>query len=244
MRIPVLIAGLLVAAACGGDERPGTSFPPGGALRVGDVQGSGNTSPYVGADVAIRGVVSGDFQYGDADERRNLGGFYVLGEPDGDAASSDGIFVFDGTAPTVNVEVGDRVEIRGRVQEFFGETQLEATSVAVNGSAEVSATTISLPVEDSSVNSDGRPIADLERFEGMLVEFSDELTVTHLRNLARFGEVTLSQGGRLFQFTNGNRPDAAGFRAHRERNARRSILLDDGLRDQNPDAVHYLAGDY
>jgi predicted extracellular nuclease len=74
----------------------------------------------------------------------------------------------------------------------------------------------------------------------MLVEFPDTLTVTHLRNLGRFGEVTLSQGGRLFQFTNDNRPDANGFAAHRDLNARRSIVLDDGLREQNPDTLRYL----
>jgi predicted extracellular nuclease len=242
MRIPVLIVALL-AAACGGASA-GTSDPPGGVLRVGDVQGSGDASPYVGADVSIRGVVTGDFQYGDADRRRNLGGFYVLGEPDGDATSSDGIFVFDGTEPSVDVGVGDTVEVRGKVLEFFGETQIEATSVQVTGAAEVVATAVSLPTADSSKNSDGRPIPDLERFEGMLVEFPDELTVTQLRNLARFGEITLSQGGRLFQFTNGNRPDKAGYRAYREGIARRSVLLDDGLRVQNPDAVPYLAGDY
>ena len=241
MRIPVLIIGLL-AAACGGAS-PGASDPPGGVLRVGDVQGSGDASPYVGADVSIRGVVTGDFQNGDADRRRNLGGFYVLGEPDGNAESSDGIFVFDGTEPSVDVEVGDTVEVRGKVQEFFGETQLEAASVQVTGSAEVATTAVSLPTADNSRNSDGRPVADLERFEGMLVEFSDELTVTQLRNLARFGEITLSQGGRLFQFTNGNRPDEAGYRAYREGIARRSILLDDGLRVQNPRAIRYLEGD-
>jgi predicted extracellular nuclease len=243
MRIQVLITGLLLAA-CGCGESAGTSPPPSGTLRVGDVQGSGDASPYVDTDVSIRGVVTGDFQYGDADQRRNLGGFYVLGEPDGNAESSDGIFVFDGTEPSVDVAVGDTVEVRGKVQEFFGETQLEAASVRVTGSGEVAATAIHLPADASVLNSDGRPVADLERYEGMLVEFADELTVAQLRNLARFGEVTLSQGGRPFQFTNGNRPDAAGYRAHRESIARRSILLDDGLRKQNPDAIHYLEGDY
>lgn len=240
MRIPVLITGLFFAAACGGGESTGAPLQPDGPVRVGDVQGSGDTSPLVGVEVSIRGVVTGDFQYSDDDTRRNLGGFYVQGEPDGNAASSDGIFVFDGTAPRVDVTVGDVVEIRGRVQEFFGETQIEAASVRVTGSAAVAATAIRLPADGSAANSNGRPVADLERYEGMLVEFTDTLTVTHLRNLARFGEVTLSQGGRLFQFTNSNRPDASAYLAHRDLNARRSIVLDDGLRKQNPDAIHYL----
>jgi hypothetical protein len=59
-------------------------------------------------------------------------------------------------------------------------------------------------------------------------------------NLGRFGTVVLSQGGRLTQFTNSNAPDVAGYTAHEEMNARRSIILDDGLRIQNPAAIHYL----
>lgn len=239
MRIPVLITGLLLAAACGDGESAAPSAPA-DLLRVGDIQGRGNASPYVGAEVTFRGVVSGDFQDNDDDEHGNLGGFYVLGEPDGDAASSDGIFVHDGANPAIDVEVGDAVEVRGKVQEFFGETQIKAASVRVTGSATVKAAAIDLPASASTENSDGRPVADLERFEGMLVVFPDTLTVTHLRNLGRFGEVTLSEGGRLFQFTNDHRPEANGFTAHRDLNARRSIVLDDGLREQNPDTLRYL----
>lgn len=240
MRIPVLMTGLVLAAACGSGDGAGSAPPPGGMLRVGDVQGSGRNSPLAGVDVTIQGVVTGDFQYNDPDRRRNLGGFYVLGEADGDDGTSDGIFVFDGTDPRIDIEVGDTVEVTGRVQEFFGETQIEAASVRVTGSADITPTPIRLPASASFENGDGRPVADLERYEGMLVEFGDTLTVTHLRNLERFGEVTLSQGGRLFQFTNGNRPDASAYRAHRDLNARRSIVLDDGLRDQNPGQVPYL----
>lgn len=240
MRIPILISGLLLATACGGGESAGTSSPTTDTLRVGDVQGAAAASPYVGVDVVIRGIVTGDFQYRDADERRNLGGFYVLGDPDGNPASSDGIFIFDGGNPGVDVAVGDAVEVAGTVQEHFGETQVKATSVRITGSAVATPTRVSLPASASVRNSDGRLIADLERYEGMLVEFTDTLTVTHLRNLERFGQVALSQGGRLFQFTNDHAPDVTAYRAHRDLNARRTIVLDDGLRDQNPDDVHYL----
>ena len=234
------MTGLFLATACGGGESAGLPLPAAGELRVGDVQGSGAVSPYVGETVTIRGVVSGDFQHNDADEQSELGGFYVLGEPDGNVESSDGIFVFDGTDPRLDVDVGDAVEVKGTVREFFGETQIEAASVRVFGSAAVAATAVELPADATVPDSDGRPVADLERFEGMLVEFADTLTVTHLRNLGRFGEVTLSQGGRLFQFTNSHRPDAAGYRAHRDLQARRKIVLDDGRRDQNPDVIRYL----
>ena len=145
-----------------------------------------------------------------------------------------------GNAPAVDVEVGDAVEIRGTVKEYFGETQIEAATVRISGSGDVKALAIRLPTQTSMETGDGNLIADLEAFEGMLVEFADTLTVSGLRNLGRFGEITLSQGGRLFQFTNHNRPDVDGYRTYRDLVARRSIVLDDGLREQNPEAIHYL----
>ena len=240
MRIPVLITALLLATACGDGESAATTLQPGSLLRVGDVQGASTASPYTGLEVAIRGVVTGDFQDQDSDAHSNLGGFYVLGEPDGDPESSDGIFVFDGSNPASDVNVGDIVDVKGIVKEYFGETQIEAASIRVTGSAAVSAHPIGLPARAAVENDDGDFVADLERYEGMLVEFSDTLTVTSVRNLGRFGEVTLSEGGRLFQFTNSNRPDSAAYRAHQDLNVRRSIVLDDGLRDQNPRSVRYL----
>ena len=35
--------------------------------------------------ITVEGVVTGDFQEGDSDTRRNLSGFYIQGTPDGDA---------------------------------------------------------------------------------------------------------------------------------------------------------------
>lgn len=216
------------------------ALPPDGVLRVGDVQGAGRSSPFEGRQVTIRGVVSGDFQNNEADDHGDLGGFFVLGDADGLAATSDGIFVFDGDNPSLDVAVGDAVEVSGIVKEHFGETQIAASELRVSGSGQVTPLRIGLPASSSIGNSDGRLIADLEACEGMLVEFTDTLTVTGLRNLARFGQISLSQGGRLFQFTNSNRPDVQGYAAHGDLIARRSIVLDDGLREQNPDDIRYL----
>ena len=244
MRIQTLMAALLLVAACGGssgDSGGSVNPPPSGATTIADIQGSGDTSPLDGREVAVSGIVTGDFQENDGDVRRNLGGFYMQDvAPDGSPQTSDGIFVFDGNNPSVDIDAGDVVEVRGTVAEYFGETQINATSVRVTGSAGVTALPISLPAADVSTNSDGDLLADLERFEGMLVQFPDTLTVTELRNLERFGEVTLSQGGRLYQFTNDNAPDASGYAAHKEAIARRSIVLDDGLRSQNPPDIRYL----
>ena len=241
MRIHILLAIPVFMAACGGGGAgAGTVAAPSGVTAIGEIQGSGPISPLEGRKVTISGVVTGDFQDDDADERRNLGGFFVLGSPDGNAATSDGIFVFDGKGPVVDVNVGDAVEVDGTVNEYFGETQLEATAVRRIGTGAAKALALALPASASVENSDGAFVADLERYEGMLVEFTDTLTVTELRNLARFGEVTLSQGGRLFHFTNFNSPGTAGYAAHRDLNVRRSIVLDDGLRVQNPDVIPFV----
>ncbi|RZV37769.1 MAG: ExeM/NucH family extracellular endonuclease [Chromatiales bacterium] len=246
MRILTLLTSLSLVVACGGGSGNGNAAPPPpppppGMSMISDVQGSGATSPLEGETVTVSGIVTGDFQEDDTDTRRNLGGFYLQDGPsDTNLQTSDGIFVFDGTSPSTDVSVGDGVEVTGTVAEFFGETQINAASVRVTGAGAVVPQPISLPVSDTTTNSDGDPVADLERFEGMLVEFPDTLTVNGHHNLARFGTVVLAQGERLQQFTNGNAPDVDAYAAHKEMSARRTIVLDDGLRVQNPAEVHYL----
>lgn len=230
----------LALLACDGH---GDSVTAGSAgnVTVSAIQGGGDRSPRTGESVAFTGVVTGDFQDNDADDAGNLGGFYVQSEvPDDDPATSEGIFVYDGENPRIDVAVGDRVEIRGIVTEHFGETQVASPVVRVTGSGTVAPVEVALPATGLVRNSDGDMIADLERYEGMLVRFPQTLTVTSLRNLGRFGSVTLSSGGRLMQFTNGNRPDPAGYAAHRDDVARRSLVLDDGDRAENPDTLRYL----
>jgi predicted extracellular nuclease len=242
MRKQIIWPGLVIIASCGGGGSAASTPPPSvGAVTIAEIQGESAVSPYEGRSVTVRGIVTGDFQDDDADTGRNLGGFYMQDGPaDGEAATSDGVFVFDGNNPSVDVDAGDLVEVRGRVSEYFGETQLNAESVRIVGTGSVLPFPVALPATSFVANEDGEAVADLERYEGMLVTFVDELTVTEVRNLARFGEIRLSQGGRLYQFTNDNAPDAAGYRAHLESNARRSILLDDGLRTQNPARTPYL----
>ncbi|MEN8762498.1 MAG: ExeM/NucH family extracellular endonuclease, partial [Thiogranum sp.] len=205
-----------------------------------DIQGAGNSSPYNGQAVTVVGIVTGDFQDGDADERSNLRGFYVQEEDsdaDADPLTSEGIFVFDGSAP-LDLNVGDQVRVTGTATEFFGETQISASQVEIIGTGSVSVTAVALPAA-GVVFANNEYIPDLEQYEGMLVTFPDLLTVTELFNLDRFGELLLAQGGRFEQFTNNNAPGAAGLLAHQQDIASRSIMLDDGLTIQNPDPIRY-----
>ena len=247
MRMFTPLACLFLITACGGDggssqaTTPPATPPPSGTTRIGDIQGTGNISPMEGQVVTVSGIVTGDFQENDTDERRNLGGFYIQdAAPDPNLQTSDGIFVFDGNDPATDIDVGDVVEVQGTVVEYFGETQINANSVSVTATGALVPFPVNLPVNDTTTNSDGDLIADLEHLEGMLVTFTDTLTVTNLRNLERFGTVTLSEGGRLYQYTNYNSPDVDGYNAHKNLIARRSIVLDDGLRAENPSNIHYL----
>ena len=111
-----LFATLIFASltACGGSgSGPSNANPPPppgntGITAIYDVQGSGAASPLIGQSVTIQGVVVGDFQDNDADVASDLGGFYVQSVPDADFNTSDGIFVFDGDNPAVDVGAGAR----------------------------------------------------------------------------------------------------------------------------------------
>ena len=209
-------------------------------------------SPLKGQVVTIEAIVVGDFQTGDTDTLRNLGGFYVQEEDadaDGDVTSSEGIFVADASFGT-DVKVGDKVRITATVTENFGQTQLStvtAVSVVSSGNALPTAAVISLG-GDASRAQDGSYQADLEAHEGMLVTVEDRLTITEQFNLDRFNEMTLFDtngfeqagpagttlvGERPFTWSQFNAPDAAGNQAYLAEVGARQVVYDDGLNTQN-----------
>ncbi len=72
-----------------------------------EIQGEGHISPFVGQSVGTTGIVTGVAS----------NGFY-LQDPYGDNhdATSDGIFVFTDSTPTVSI--GDEVQVSGDIEEF------------------------------------------------------------------------------------------------------------------------------
>ncbi|MGK5111990.1 ExeM/NucH family extracellular endonuclease [Geodermatophilus sp. CPCC 205506] len=174
---------------------------------IGQVQGSGDATPLAGQQVTVRGVVVGDLP--------GLSGFHIQ-DPDGDATTSDGVFVFSPVA----VDLGDTVAVTGRAQEFNGQTQVGARTgvvVCAQGADLPDAAPLDLPADDAA----------RERLEGMLVEPADVLTVSEVFDLTSFGELTLSEGGVLVQPTELARPGPEAQAVAAE-NARRRIVLDDG----------------
>jgi len=207
--------------------------------RIHEVQGATDTNLLDGQIVTVEAIVVGDFQDGDSDTTRNLSGFYLQEEDrdtDMDPMTSEGIFVFEDGNFIVDVNVGDRVQVTGTVDEFFGETQMDVVTSIVVISSNNSIPTpamVSLPSAGVSTAQDGDLQPDLEAYEGMLVNFTDELSITEMFQLDRFNEIKLSQGGRLVQFTQENEPDVVGYAAHLEAIAQRTIVYDDGLSEQN-----------
>jgi len=193
------------------------------ATRIYDIQSAGPASPLVGQIHNIEGVVVGDFQ----STSTGLSGFFLQEEDtqtDANPLTSDGIFVFD-SGFGVDVLPGDIVRVQGTVTEFFNLTELNSvTDVAVCGPGAAGAALISLPVA---------AVTDLEAFEGMAVHIEQELTVSEVFTLGRFGEALLSVNGRLFIPTHLTTPGPAAL-LQQDLNDRSSIQLDDGSLVQNP----------
>jgi uncharacterized repeat protein (TIGR01451 family) len=165
------------------------------ALRIRDIQGAGHLSPLNGQQVQdIPGIVT--LVVGQ--------GFYMQDPaPDGDVATSEGIFVLVGSVP--GVAVGDEVLVSGTVNEFYnaGSAGLSTTRIDSSGPPTISSSGNTLPppvvigaggrtppsevIDDDanggSVETSGTfdPDTDgidfYESLEGMLVQVNDAIAV-------------------------------------------------------------------
>lgn len=217
-----------------------------GTYRIHHVQGSGNTTPFAGTSVVLEGIVTGVYQ-----SAGSLGGFYMQeSDADADPATSEGIFVSSSTV----VAVGDKVRVTGTAIEEFSQTKIKpAASVTFisGGNSLPAAVTVNLPVP-APVGG----VAYLERFEGMRVNFLQQLTVTEHFQLAQFGQVVLSSGGRLQQPTSIVDPNdadpsgttstgtsnVAAVQAQTDLNLRNRIMLDDGNNTSYPSPIPFWDG--
>ncbi len=203
-----------------------------------EVQGSGSASPLDGELVAIEGIIVADFQDGASGTNGDLNGFFIQEEDmdaDADMSTSEGVFVFDGSSPAVDVQIGDLVRVEGIVSEFNGLTEITSfsgVSVVSSGNTLPTVSEITLPVGS---------LDDLEAYEGMYVTFPQALVISEYFNFGRFNEIALTSKRHLTptaEFEPG--PDAiaaaAAFLLDR-------ITLDDGRSSQNSDpAIHPNGG--
>ena len=204
---------------------------------IADVQGTGDATPLLGQTVTVEGVVTADHRTG------GYRGIYLQTAGSGGTATdaaSDGIFIFLGSR-VVTVAIGDLVQVTGTAGEYFGNTQVSATSASQELTVVSSGNPLPAPVPlpDTVVG------AAREPFEGMLVHPEGSYLVSSTHEVDRYGSVWLAAGTELpVKSTEQVRPgpDADLIAAA---NDDRTILLDDGKNNQVTGATQpYLtAGD-
>lgn len=191
------------------------------------VQGNGNVSPLLGNIVEVSAIVVGDFQGGDG---VGLGGFFIMEEDadnDADPATSEGVFILDNNLADVNV--GDRVRVRGIVSELSNLTTIDATT----SEGVVILQNNNLPLPTAAALDLPATASDYEAIEGMLTVAIDAVSITETFGVGRFGEFVVSEGERLIQFTECNEPNAAQLTTYNAAQSARRLTVDDGRSGQN-----------
>jgi len=147
-----------------------------------DIQGAGMSSPFEGGYVrTLNNVVTA----------LDTNGFFMQtpeARTDLDENTSDGIYVFTGSTPSV--AVGDMVNVEGRIVEFFGFTEFAGGSRIIVTSA---GNNIPSSIQfDENTPSPLQPQMEneMERFEGMLVTFEGVATAA----TDRFGDTQVIAG--------------------------------------------------
>lgn len=194
------------------------------------IQGPGAASPMINQQAIVEAVVTSPFTTADA-----ISGFFVQEEAadtDGDAATSEGLFVFCGATCPPGVAKGDVVRAIGVVQERFGTTQITANApgaTSIVGTADVP------PAVALDVPAGAATEATYEPIEAMIATFTGTVTLNEHFNMPRFGEIELVAGERPFTFTHVDEPSVAGNAAYAAQVANRTIVLDDDNDDENDD---------
>jgi predicted extracellular nuclease len=195
-----------------------------GTVKIPQIQGSGLTSPYVNTVQSTTGVIT-----------KKLGSGFYIQDPqgDGDPDTSDAVFVFGASAAA---NEGDLVRVTGTVTEYTPSgakrsyTELKdvsAVTVLSSGNT-ITPVNIDLP-------------AELSHYEGMLVRFTNPLTVNGNSYLGDRGELVLASGRRETP-TNRYRAGTAEANALIAANAQNMVILDDGIFTV-PAHIPYLAAD-
>jgi predicted extracellular nuclease len=207
-RTAVLALGTLSVLAIGSSQTVlAATVTDAAGTRIHDIQGAAHRSPMAGQQVSgVPGVV--------AAVARN--GFWLQDtQPDDNAATSEAVFVFTRTAPTV--KTGDSVTVDGTVTEFrpgndannLTTTEITSPAVTVTGSG------VPLPeptrlgpggltapkpvradapgdVESAGFDPAANGLDFYESLEGMLVRLTDSVATGPT---SRFGELSVLPGG-------------------------------------------------
>ena len=209
----------------GETERCTVDVAVAGLLTIPKIQGSGDTSPYANTVQTARGVITAKVD----------GGFFIQDpQGDNDPTTSDGIYVY-GTE-TAHA-IGTLVSVTGQVVEFRP-NGAERTYTEFKDVTNITALGVGLAIVPTNITLPG---TDLASVEGMLVRFTNTLTINGNGDLANRGELTLSNGRREQPTSRYPQGSAEAEALYRDHMANR-IVLDDGL-FRAPAAMPYLAED-
>jgi predicted extracellular nuclease len=167
-----------------------------------DIQGNGAASPLAGQAVNTRGIVTG----------RKSNGFFVQAadaDCDADPATSEGIFVFTGSAPSVAAAVGNFVQVSGTVAEFVPAadplqapmTELTSPSVLAISTGNPLPSAMML---DATFPAPTGAVDQLERYEGMRVTASSFTVVAPTRGSVNQANATGGSNGIFNVVVTGN----------------------------------------
>ncbi|MBL0130503.1 MAG: HYR domain-containing protein [Chitinophagaceae bacterium] len=160
---------------------------------IAQIQGTGNTSPFVGNIETTSGIVTG---------RRSNGFFMQTPDAsiDADPLTSEGIFVFTGAAPPAAAAIGNNVCVSGTVAEFIPSTdpnspsQTELVSPTVNLLSSGNPLPAAIILTPANTNPAGG-LYQLERFEGMRVQVNSLTVVAPTQgNLTESSATSVSNG--------------------------------------------------
>ncbi len=201
-----LIRHTLANGAAGRRFSPGTmidgsQFPGCPSLiltkEIFEIQGSGLTSSFAGQTIATTNNLVTALR---------SDGFFIQtpnARADVDAQTSNGIFVFMGSAP--NVSVGDLVDVTGTVIEFFNFTEFTNTPTAPSVTVMSSGNALPAAIQlDGLTPSPAQPQSSIEfeRFEGMLVQIANGVVAASNQsfNNDAFAELAIvASGARPFR---------------------------------------------
>jgi uncharacterized protein len=207
------------------------------------IQGSGALAAITG-NVTTQGVVVGDFEGPIAS---GVQGFYMQDATgDGDATTSDGIFVFTGNTDN-GVAVGDVVRVTGFARERFPNAVTGAGQTTISGANNDSSAVPPASIVDCGSTASITPVDVTlpfptltfpERYEGMSVRLPQALVISEYFNYDRFGEIVLAQPlpgeSRVWTPTAIEEPGSPAYAARLDTNLRSRITLDDNVGAQNP----------
>ena len=169
-------------------------------VAIHDVQGNGNSSPFVAQSVTAGGIVTAV---------KSNGFFFQVPEAqyDADPNTSEGVFVFTSGAPPAAAAIGNSVNVTGTVTEFIPSsdpasqsfTELTSPTVALNSTGNPLPAPVTITATDTAVNT----LNNLERYEGMRVTVPSLTVVSPTGGSINEAAATVTSNGLFYAVVTG-----------------------------------------